>query len=217
MQADSHVGLLHGSQGDGEPLQFSTTQLSNLSVHQVDQFQLICQLLLGTLPLELGLQHLVHRHTLLLDLPRDQIDILRLDDRFDVVLEHFGEEVLQFGTSEVFQNLHPLGRVVVSSQVGFKLRIHVYFSTSAFITQPPVSSRFAPHLPSQDLQRRTLSDTVRPYQSQNLSWSWRRQPMQLEGVCSVSVGHLRVEICGQVENLDGVERAPAGKKRRGLA
>lgn len=118
---DSHVGLLNGSEGDSKPLQLSTTQLSNLSVHQVDQLQLLCQLVLGTLPLQLGLQHLVHRHPLLLDLSRDQVDVLRLDDRLDIVLEDLGEEVLQLGSSEMFENLGPFRRVVISTEVGFQL------------------------------------------------------------------------------------------------
>lgn len=38
------------------------------------------------------------------------IDILGLDQRLDVVFENFGEVVLKFGSSEVFQDIRPVGR-----------------------------------------------------------------------------------------------------------
>lgn len=43
---------------------------------------------------------------------RDLIDVLRLDDGFQVVLEDFREVVLQLGAAEEHQNVLPIGRVL---------------------------------------------------------------------------------------------------------
>ena len=39
---------------------------------------------------------------------RDLVDVLGLDDGFDVIFEQFGEVVLQFRTTEIGQNISPL-------------------------------------------------------------------------------------------------------------
>ena len=72
----------------------------------------------------------------------------------------------------------------------------------------PVPRPFPAHLAREDLQRRALPDTVRPYETQHLTRSRGRQSMQLERVGRVSMGHLRVEVGRQVEDLDGIEWAP---------
>ena len=46
-----------------------------------------------------------------LDGARDVVDVLRLDDRADVVLQHLGEVVLQLAAAEVRENVRP-GRLV---------------------------------------------------------------------------------------------------------
>ena len=125
----------------------------------------------------------MHRHSLLLDLPRNKINVLRLDDRLDVVFQNLGEEILQLGSSEMLQNLGPFGRIVVSSQVGLELSC-------------------------QDLQCRRLSDTVGSYQTQDLTRSRSGKTMQLERVGGITMGDLRVQVGRQVENLDSVKRTP---------
>lgn len=63
---------------------------------------------------------------------------------------------------------------------------------------------------TQDLQRRTLSNTVRSDQTEYLTRSRCRETMKLEGVGRVSMSDLGFQICWQVDNVDGFERTPAG-------
>jgi len=45
------------------------------------------------------------------------VDILRLDDRLQVVFEDFGEIVLQLRAAEVCEDLLPVGRVLELAEV----------------------------------------------------------------------------------------------------
>jgi hypothetical protein len=92
---------------------------------------------------------------------------------------------LKFGTTEVSQDLLPVRRVLEATKVGLQLA-------------------------SQNLQCGTLSDTVGTNQTQDLSRSGHGQTVQLEAVGGVTVGDLALEVCGQVDDLDGVEGALLG-------
>lgn len=83
------------------------------------------------------------------------IDVLRLDDGLQVILENLGEVVLEFGTTEVLQNILPVGRVVELAEVGLQLA-------------------------GQDLQGCGLADTVGTDQTQDLARTGHGQTMQLE-------------------------------------
>ena len=87
---------------------------------------------------------------------------------------------LQLAAPEVLQNLLPIRRIIISTQIRLQL------------------SR-------QHLQRRALSNTVRSNQSQYLPGPWHRQAVQLEGVGRVTMGDLRLEVGRQVDDVDGVE------------
>ena len=77
------------------------------------QLELLEKLLL-VVQFELGIEHLIHGHAALDD-AGDVVDILRLDERLEVVLEHLGEVVLQLGAAEVLENLLPIWRILAAS------------------------------------------------------------------------------------------------------
>lgn len=68
----------------------------------------------------------------------DVVDVLGLDGGDEVVLEDAGEVVLELGAAEVNQDLSPVWRRVVFTEVGLQLA-------------------------RQDLQSRRLPDSVRPH------------------------------------------------------
>jgi hypothetical protein len=92
---------------------------------------------------------------------------------------------LQFRTTEVPQNLLPIRRVLEASKVGLQLA-------------------------SEDLEGGTFANTVGTDQTEDLSGSGHGKTVQLEAVGRVSVCDLALEVCGQVDNLDGVEGALLG-------
>jgi hypothetical protein len=92
---------------------------------------------------------------------------------------------LQFGTTEVLDDILPVWRVIVTTEVGFELA-------------------------AQNLQGSALSDTVRSDQTKDLTGTRHRKTMQLEAVGAISVGNLALKVGGQVDDGDGVERALLG-------
>lgn len=115
-----------------------------------------------------------------LDSSWDLIDILGLDNGLEVVLENLGEVVLQFGATEMLENLFPVWRVVVAAEVGLQLA-------------------------AQNLQGSTLSDTVGTDQTKHLTGPGHGKPVQLEAVCRITVRDLSLEIGGQIDDVDGVK------------
>lgn len=89
---------------------------------------------------------------------------------------------LQLRSTEVLQDLLPVGRVLEASQVGLELS-------------------------AENLQCGTLADTVCSNKTQHLSRTGHRQPVQLEAVRRVSVSDLGLEVGGQVDDVDGVKGA----------
>jgi hypothetical protein len=116
---------------------------------------------------------------LALDGSGDLVDVLRLNNSLEVVLENLGEVVLQLGTTEVLENLLPIRGVVEAAEVGLQLA-------------------------AQNLQGSTLSGTVTTNETQDLTRS------ELEAVGRVTVGDLRLEVGGQVDDVDGIERTFLG-------
>ena len=79
-----HVRLLDARHRNGESLEFSTRKLGDLTIEKVRQLELLEKLLL-VVQFELGVKHLIHGHAAL-DGAGDVVDILRLDERLEVVL-----------------------------------------------------------------------------------------------------------------------------------
>lgn len=92
---------------------------------------------------------------------------------------------LQFRTTEVPENLLPVWRVLEASKVGLQLAC-------------------------QNFESGTLADTVGSDQTENLTGAGHGKTVQLEAVGGVTVCDLALEVCGQVDNLDGVEGALLG-------
>jgi hypothetical protein len=95
---------------------------------------------------------------------------------------HLGGLTLKLRPTEVLQDLLPVWWVVVPPQIWLQLA-------------------------AQNLQRRALSDTVCSHQSEYLAGAGHGQSVQLEAVGRVSMGDLSLEIRGQIDNVDSVERA----------
>jgi len=88
------------------------------------------------------------------------IDVLRLDQRLDVVFENFGEVILKFGSSEVLQDIRPIRGNLRESKIESSIRDRRSSENEGrketHIEFPEIGFQFS----TQDLQRRTLSDTV---------------------------------------------------------
>jgi hypothetical protein len=92
---------------------------------------------------------------------------------------------LQFGATEVLQNLLPVRRVLIAAQVGLQLA-------------------------TENLQSGTLSDTVCANKTENLTRAGHGKSVKLEAVGRVAVGDLGLEVGGQVDNVNGTEWALLG-------
>jgi len=92
---------------------------------------------------------------------------------------------LQLGATEVLDNVLPVGRVVESAQVGLELA-------------------------AQDLESRTLADTVGSDQTQDVAGARHGETVELEAVGGIAVGDLAVEVGGQVDDGDGAKGAALG-------
>mmetsp|Transcript_26675 Transcript_26675/g.74705 ORF Transcript_26675/g.74705 Transcript_26675/m.74705 type:complete len:450 (-) Transcript_26675:564-1913(-) len=118
-----HIADLHGNSCDGKALQFATGQISDLALHQMLQFSL-CQRPIEAIPI-FGLRALVllpqHFSNLTAHGTWDVIDVLGLDGGFHRVLQDSGEVALKLAAAEVDQDLFPIGRGVVSAEVGLEL------------------------------------------------------------------------------------------------
>lgn len=101
----------------------------------------------------------------------DGIDVLNLNQSLHIVFQHFLEEVLKFTTSEELQNFLPLWWRLELAEIGF-------------------------HVSREHPQGSGFSNTVGSDQSEDLAGPGGWKPMQLETVCSVSVGDLILEALG---------------------
>jgi hypothetical protein len=122
---------------------------------------------------------------LALDGSGNLVDVLGLDNGLEVVLEDLCEVVLQLGTTEVLENLLPVRGVVEAAEIGLQLA-------------------------AQNLQSSTLSGTVTTDKTEDLTGSGHGQSVELEAVGRVTVGDLRLEVGGQVDDVDGIERTFLG-------
>ena len=176
-----NIGFLDTDSSDGKSLQLTTRELVNLTVHEMAEFEGV-QNLVQVAQRGAAFQKALNRPLRATDSLRDLIDILRLDDGLQVILEDLGEVVLELGASEVLDHVVPIRGVFVAAQVGLELA-------------------------AENLQCRALSNTVGSDQTQNVSRSGHRQTVELEAVGRVSMGDLRLEIGRQVDNRDSAERA----------
>lgn len=130
------------------------------------------------------------------DSSRDLVNILRLHDGLQIVLEDFGKVVcssqdtstaagegsrtLQVRATEILQNLFPVGRIVIAAQVRLELA-------------------------AENLQRSTLANTVCSHKTEDLAGAGHRKPVELEAVGRVAMGDFRLQVGGQVDDVDGAK------------
>jgi hypothetical protein len=93
-----------------------------------------------------------------------------------------GKRTLQLGTTEILEDFLPVRRIIISPQVGLEFT-------------------------AQDLQRSTLPNTVCAHETEDLTGTRRRQAVELETVGRIPMGHLGFKVGGQVDDVDGTERA----------
>lgn len=132
---DSHISVLHAGHTDREPLQLSSRQLADLALHNDIEIQRVDDLV-EVRQLLLRIEHLPDS-LFSFDRARDVIDVLRLDEGFNVVFEDLGEVVLELRSTEVLEDLLPVRR-------GLLLRIEsaVYHRCSTREQQGARTSNF---------------------------------------------------------------------------
>lgn len=84
--------------------------MADIAFHDFGELEVDSYLFL-VVTLELGVEHLGNGEAPF-DSPRDVVDVLWFYERLEIILEHLGEVVLQFGTTEVLENFLPVGRIL---------------------------------------------------------------------------------------------------------
>lgn len=130
------------------------------------------------------------------------IDVLRFNERLEVILQDFGEVVLKFGSAEVFQDLLPVGWVLGTHHLTDTFgKAGTDF---AYIVSAQVGLEFS----SKDFEGGALSDTIGSNKAENLSRSRSGKPMKLESVGSISVGNLGLEVRGEIDDGNSFKGTP---------
>jgi len=170
--------LLHGDDQDGKSLELTTGQVFDVSVQKMAEIQFLEQSFRDALFVLLG----DNVPELALDELGDTVDVLGLDGGLELVFQELGEEVLEFRTSEVLDDVGPVGRVFKVTQIGLDLV-------------------------GQDLEGSGLSGTITSDQTEDLTGSGGGKSVELEGVGAVTMGGELAEVGGEIDNLDGFEGA----------
>ena len=113
----------------------------------------------------------------------DRIDVLNLDKSLHVIFKHAGKELLQFTATEVFKDFFPFWWLGKFSEV-------------------------RSHITAQNTQGCRLSNTVSTHETKNLASSRNWKSVQLEAIGTISMGDLRLEPLGEIDNFDSLERTP---------
>jgi hypothetical protein len=170
--------LLHGDDQNGESLELTTGQIFDVSVQKMAEIQFLEQTVADSSLVLLG----DDVSELTLDELGDTVDVLGLDGSLELVFQELGEEILEFRTSEVLDDIGPVGRVFKVTQIGLDLI-------------------------GQDLESSGLSGTVTSDQSEDLTGSGGGKSVELETVGAVTMGSKLGEVSREIDNLDGFEGA----------
>mmetsp|Transcript_11127 Transcript_11127/g.24519 ORF Transcript_11127/g.24519 Transcript_11127/m.24519 type:complete len:258 (-) Transcript_11127:387-1160(-) len=178
-----HIRYLHRHSRNSKTLKLSPTQHGNITIQHVSKLPRLGSPLetipsFRRRPFILLLENIPHQSP---HRTGNMIHILRLDRSLDVILQNLGEVILQIRSTEMNQNLLPIRRTIVSSEIGL-------------------------HLSSKNLQGGRLSNTIGTDQSQHLSRTRHGKTMQLEAVGSVTMGGIAFQILGKVDNVDCLKR-----------
>ena len=100
------------------------------------------------------------------------IHVLWFDQGPEVIFQDLGEVILKLGSTKVLENFLPVRRVLRGRDQASVRR----FSWKTHITHI-VTAEIGLEFSGQNLQRRALSDTIGPHQTQHLTRSWGRKSM----------------------------------------
>jgi len=170
--------LLHGDNQDGKSLELTTGQVIDVSVQKMGKIQFLEQYVADSSFVLLG--NNILKFTL--DKLGDRVDVLGLDGGLELVFQELGEEVLEFRTSEVLDDISPIRRVFKVTQIGLDLV-------------------------GQDLEGSGLSCTITSDQSEDLTGSGGGKSVKLETVGTITMGSKLAEVSRKIDNLDGFEWA----------
>ena len=106
---------LDADHGNGESLQLSSRQVSNISRLHLSQLQQLANFIL-LLHLVLLVKELLHTP---LHCFGNLVHILRLDNSLEVILKDFCEVILQLASTKVGKNLSPVGGLCESPKIWF--------------------------------------------------------------------------------------------------
>lgn len=165
-----NIGLLDADCANGETLKLTTREMADITIVNVAQLQGVensVKVVQAESPFNKSFDALVSRA----DSLRNLINILGLDYSLQIILQQLGEVVLQFGTTEVLDDILPIGGIVELSKIGLELS-------------------------AKNFESCTLSDTVGTNETQNISRSWHGKPVEFEAVRGITVGDLALEVGG---------------------
>ena len=119
----------------------------------------------------------------------------------EIVFEHFGEIILQFGAAEVLQDLLPVRRVLKYTNGGYSYFCQIIFSTGVYVESAKVWLEFA----CEDFERRRLANAVGADQSKDLTGTGHGKTMKFERVGRVAVCDGGGQVLGQIDDGDGLK------------
>lgn len=137
---NSHISSLNRRESNSKSLKLSSTKLGNTSVENLLEVEVFNEEI-HVVKLLLSVQHF-RNGSLSLDGSRDMVDVLRLDECLEIVLKNFGEVVLEFGSSEVLEDIGPIRRILIEEGPN---------AGSASLARPLTLSSWNSHRIDQDL------------------------------------------------------------------
>ena len=105
----------------------------------------------------------------------NMINVLRLDGGLHGVLQNFGEVILKLRPTKVNQNLLPIGWRIVLAEVGL-------------------------HLAGENFERGALANSIGSDETKDLTGAGHGKTVELEGVGTVPVGSILLEVLWEVDN-----------------
>jgi hypothetical protein len=126
-----------------------------------------------------------------------------------VVLQHSGEVVLQLVTTEMGENILPIGRVLlrVKDQPGGPRKSKSKSKKKKPKKTNAEAAKVRFQLTSKNLDGGRFTNTVGTNKTENLTWARGGKTVELELVGTISVGCVLGQVLGQINNLNGLEGA----------
>jgi len=169
------ISLLDAGHGDGETLQLTTGKLGDVTGEDAAEVELTDE----PLSVVAGILLLEELADCTTDSTRDVIDVLGLDDGLEVILNDAEEVALKLRATEVGDDLLPVGRAVITTQIGLQLA-------------------------REDVKSSTLTDTVLTDKTEHLTRARDGETVELESVGTITVGGLTVKSLRKIDDGDSL-------------